>query len=240
MANTFCKNCIFFDDTCELGIFEYLNKDTEILKIDGYPYIKNYMCKYAMSNSVMDNTESVPIHEIKNIVRNNAALKYYLILDISNDCSIDKITSMINDLDIKPQKISFLKSAKHNDQITYNEISEKINPLINWKMHSYLDNITDYDKINIAAETNIENTFSYILTYKTNIDISLNSLVNYYHESYVLKQEAFNAICYEKNNIYGYIMPINIYKQIITSVDRNICDAINNQIENFHLGQYVK
>lgn len=249
MANTHCKDCMFSQtadktDPCDFSIIDLIKGQKELSIVDSYFYIKDYKCSYGFSENIYNaNPELQKITDIKSFILDKAKISYYMVIDcrlLSIDDLVSKIITIKN-LEIKPKFISLIVSNEQNLKRILDHIQESlIGSNIDWKVHSFLNSASFNDCINILAETTITNftNIQFILfddgsEYHQNI----NDMINYLHYSFKIIQSKNYCIAFNNDNLHMMCMYISLYKSIMSTIGKNIIEAINS-IPNLNIGSY--
>jgi hypothetical protein len=237
MPNTHCKDCVFSNvasdaNACKFDIPQMVIDNHNILVKDNYNYIENYKCFYGFSRKILEeNKESLSLESIENMVLTRSKIRYYLVLDIRSIKPEDMsdIIYLINNLDIKPQYISFIILPQNNAKDTFKLLNENLKVECKWKLHTFLENMPLNDVVNISAETNLNTANSSILfvyDYSQKESLNINNAINYMHYHFIIKQDNLFGISHD--GLHGLCLPIAIYRSLLSLVDRDIIKAIND------------
>lgn len=249
MANTHCKNCMFSKETdttdpCDFGLIELIKDHKELSVVDNHFYIKDYKCAYGFSENIYNsNPELQKTTNIKDFILNKAKISYYLIIDsrLLSVADLSAKIETIKNLDIKPNFISIIVSNEQNVKRFLDNIQESLTGSgIDWKIHSFLNSASFNDCVVILAETTISNLdgVQFIMFDDgSEYNQDINNMINYLHYSFKIIQSKNYCIAINRENLNMMCMYMSLYKSIMSTVGKNILDAINN-IPNLNIGFY--
>jgi hypothetical protein len=211
--------------------------------IDDYWYIKNYRCFYGFSKQLYESEKSkLSDVDIKNYIIDKANILYYLVIDMRKieDNQISKVIDQINNLNIKPQLISFIFRTGYEGSINskIKILHDQLSKNIKWKIHAFLNDMSFNECANIAGETNVqESSCSFIMFIDAYEEHDINSMVNYAQYSYKILQDDAVVIVKDNNIFDGVIMPISLFKSMINIVGRDTIKSIQ-MIPNLTIKKY--
>jgi hypothetical protein len=239
MLSTKCERCFFAkpgtEETlgeCSQNIIEKIKEHKKITQENNYNIIEEYACRYGFAKEVYENNkDNLKDLNLLEHIEKNAQYKYYLIIDIINDITIENIIKTINNLSNKPTFISFL-FRDTGSRFTEQDKKLLVNTNLAWKAHNFVENIDLASAIDHILSTNIQNSrSSHFLVYNS---IDINQLPNdimSIHNNLIIYQIPHIAMVKYKDmdTLYGIFMGFDNYKIAKTIDDGNLLEIIKNE-----------
>lgn len=243
MKKTYCNKCLFAkpvssNSACEFKIPESILEvdNTRISIMDDYYTIENYNCLYGLSkNQYESNIDNIKDIDIKNIIIKKAELKYYLIIDARDvtENNFKILISSINELDIKPTKLSILINPEKSEEF-YQLIRKKIS-CPKWTVHVFLKTLSFNDCINIVLDTNLPNCGAWCVLFldgnklhdNDNININLENIVNYLHNKIIIQQTTHTGFINDNASLHALCLNCSLYKYLTSVVANDILKGIS-------------
>lgn len=237
IVNTRCERCIFSNpvssgNPCENKIIEYIKETKKLKVINDFYSIEQYSCKMGFSRDIYEkNKQEASLSEIKQKIVEEACIKYYLIMDIT-ECGpkdIKTLCKKLLSLDIKPAFISFIMFPDESNKKKIETLKKYADNTLMWKAHSFIENISIDDAIHASLDTNFyKNDSRFILIYdpqdisELNLDINtINSEINimqkFFHYGKKKKRKKLNGLFIHFDNY-----------QTCRSIDKNITTALTS------------
>jgi hypothetical protein len=217
---TKCESCIFSspvsggDPTCKFNIIDYI-KDIKNININqDFYYIDDYVCRFAFGKDTYENNkEELKTIDLVQVLLDRSSIKYYLIMELSNEDCVDQMVDSINNLSILPKFISFVTFKYANHEQLIEKLSNKLNKKIQWKIHKFLVDETIDHRIHPILDTNKRaNNSHYFLVCKgeeasglENYIMRINTMIN-------IEQIKFHILMKDlSHSIYGIFMSFDHY-----------------------------
>lgn len=246
MANTHCKLCLYAnqansENACEFDIISLIKNIKEVTVRDEYNYIKNYRCLYGFSKDKYESEKSdLDAINLKQHIIEEAKISYYLVIDFRSlsDENIINYINIINNLDIKPQYISFIVRTSTEISKKIDVFNQNIDKNIKWKAHAFIEDIPFNSCSNIAAETNaVQSNSLFMLIIDAKEDNDLNNMVNHCHYVFRVIQDNVHIIMKSKDSLNGIFIPISIYKSMLNAIGGDLIKALS-MIPNMIIKNY--
>jgi hypothetical protein len=207
-------------------------KDSKKLTIENdYYVIENYICKMGFSRTAFENNrDKYSIEDIKSEILNNACIKYYLVMDISdlNKDELLYVCQKIKNLKIRPKYISFITLNKDPGKVRIIEQAKLDN--VEWKIHNFIVDISKMDAFHLSLDTNIRKNNSRLLLFYSPKDIdSLDDDINEINTIVYIDQPGFHVLCKngKEDEIDGLLISFDAYLHI-KGMDKDIIKAISD------------
>jgi hypothetical protein len=250
MTNTSCENCIFAkigDNECLFDIPNSIKHNKNIYKKNNFNYIENYMCRYALSESVYNEllNDNLNQQQIVEYIISKLKIKYYLVVNLDQDShKLAELCQLINNLYVKPKFISFINKNLNDGNGMLDIIQQNLANDIDWKLHNFITDIDLQQCMTICMDTNFSKTSAHLFcVYDQNINGNnytlLNSRIVFLHMTMIVEQTTCQAIINNINNLDGLAMSFNAYKFLISTRSKNILDAIVKEHEHKPSFKYI-
>jgi hypothetical protein len=236
ITNTTCKKCLFSnkassDTPCEHNIIEHIKEQKKISIVDDFYVIEEYMCRMGFNKDVFEkNKDNISIDTIKQEIVNRACIEYYMVMDITtlSPDEVSKLCDTLIGLSIKPKFISFLLFPNDNNKEKILTLKKHIDDNFMWKAHSFINEMSFDDALNVALDTNVgKNNTSFLLIYNNKNIAELDTDINELNSHIIISQKPFH---YAKKNktegLDGLFMTFSNYN-ICRSIDKNIEQALS-------------
>ncbi len=240
MKSTSCEKCIFSkqsfkDKNCKFDIINTIKDSKNISIKNEYNYIENYECQYALDKNFYEENIKNKIDEaaLMEHIFANRSIRYWLIINCSDEKNIDKLCDTINSFDILPGKISFF--SKNLDTNKLNNFTKVIQSKITkskWTVHHVVDE-DDFENIVYATSNLIKDSenLSYFLVLEDQSLLSQNvnsdSITLLNHITNILQPEDCNALQQQnKEGIDTLFMALGSYKNLTKRYSQSIITCI--------------
>lgn len=254
MHNTSCENCIFAhiqgsEKDCDFNIPAQLHQHKNISIKNDYNYIKDYRCVYGMSGAIYDQYKtsfSENIEDIKNQIKYNNQIKYYLVVFYnSTDSTIVDLCNNINNLTIVPKFLSVVvdqedqESAANIAQVMENTLNKNIV----WKLHKFVDQMSHDDALHTVVSTNqYPNQSKYMWVIKSSdlSDLIKNTSIEQINYIINIIQPSCTALKHKNanvNNFYTIFLNLDTYHDMMSHVSQSFTkclDPSNNLVISFY------
>ena len=241
MLSTKCEKCLFANQDsitgiseCSQNIIEKIKETKTITQENNFNIIHEYACRYGFAKEVYEaNKEDLKDIDLLQQIKNNAQMKYYLLLDIGSECDIGYIIDILNDLEIKPQFLSLMFRDPNSRRFTQQDkevLTSKIS--IPWKCHNFIYEISLQDAIDHILSTNMQiSKSSHFLVYES-IDMQSLSLdTSHINDILVLYQKPHIAMIRDFTSLNRLFMSFENYK-VAKSLGDNILETIKNETQD--------
>jgi hypothetical protein len=213
--HTACKKCVFAEyvdktqNGCRLNYLDIYknNQDTELLEVFDedleFFVINEKKCIGYRENSwfVKFGLENATIEEKIEKFHQINHLDYYVIINLDaethDDTRIQKLIVELSNLDIKPQKIIFIRYIKNVEEFSYEFIMDFLNrsnlDSCQWRIQGMEDNKALYEHT-LHNITSLNKTPRFVLSIKLGDSYNLNGIVNTANNIVYKKLERFYVI----------------------------------------------
>jgi hypothetical protein len=145
---------------CEFQIPSCIEDIHECIVKEDYWYLKNYKCKFALSenffNSQMKKTIEENNIDIKEYIVSKNTIRYYLLINFDNhDYNVEKLCHQIKNLQIPPKFIAIMFYLQDKDFMSnvVNAFKDIIGDSIEYKIHNFVEEISKNEALFTVMET---------------------------------------------------------------------------------------
>lgn len=248
MSKTLCSKCVFgaevtAEKSCEFDIPNRIHNKNMLSVVDNYYAIDNYNCLYGFSKSQYDlNKENLQNIDLRQHAIDHAKLKYYLLVDVRKLSmeDLEVLVNSINNLDIKPQKVSIICNPNEPDK-TYQYLRKNIN-CPRWTAHLFIEDLPLNDCINTVLDTNLTGCNAWCVLFydasQRSYPKDLNSIVNELHEKIIINQETAMGVINTTDSLHCLCLNCSAYKFITTTISNDILKGLSVSKEDIILSNY--
>lgn len=240
MLNTKCEKCLFAQPIdskesvkCSQGVIDKIQNFKTIFQENNFNIIQEYACRFGFAKDIYEqHKEELKDIDLLQQIKANAEVKYYLLLDIQTECDINEIIDKLNNLENKPQFVSFMFRSPDLRRFT-NEDKELLisKSKIEWKSHNFVSHLPMQESIDHILSTNMKiSKSSHLLVYNS---LDLNNLlldISVINDNLLLYQKPHIAMIKNLNNLYGLFMSLENYK-VAKSLGDDILEILKLESE---------
>jgi len=243
-TTTNCEKCIFADyansdEPCAMSIIAQIkNKKTIHISESNFNKILEYRCPFAFNiETYKQYQESIgDIEQLKIRLINNANIKYYLCVMISNEDECYDICQSIASLSVKPMFVS-LVVRRNNNTKTIIDICTKMLGDISWKLHNILEDLDPQGVLDTVFDTNdIISKIDFLWINKSESSNSWNSDINKLNSIVAIEQPIIHALM--RKNGDGLFLSFRNYYELMKYTKKNIYDSFK-EIDNPQIYYYA-
>ena len=240
MLNTKCEKCLFaqpIDNSesikCSQGIIEKIQNFKTIIQENNFNTIQDYACRFGFAKEVYEShKEDLKDIDLLEQIKKNAQIKYYLILDIQQQCDMSNIIEKLNSLDNKPRFVSLMFRSPDSRKFTQQDRELLVSKSkIQWKCHNFVSYLDMQESIDHILSTNMEiSKSSHVLVYNS---LDLDNLafdISMINDNLILYQKSHIAMIKNLNSLYGLFMSLENYK-VAKSLNHDILQTLKAESE---------
>lgn len=231
--NTNCEKCLFADyadsaEPCKLDILTQIQNyhKTKVSKNNFY-IIENYGCRYGFDiDSYQKNKETIgSITNLTEQLEKRAKIKYYLVIKVTNEDLISNVCDSILSLSIKPRFVSFILYKSNNTKQIISDIQSKLDNIIEWKIHNFLEDQNLNDSISNIFDTNANKKDTIYFWINEDITNSLwnQEIININKIIYLYQPQCHGLFRNSKKD--GIFLSFRLYKDMKTHLSSDIFKA---------------
>lgn len=232
--NTSCAKCIFADfadsdNPCQMNIIEQIKEYHNINIKDRFNYIQDYHCKYAFSMEVYEEHKHSlgQISDLESSVKDNAKIKYYLMINVTDPTILDLVCDSIKSLQIRPKYVSFLLEQNNSTDNIIELLSNKLNSICEWKIHNFLEKTPLDHKITTVLDTHAK--INDTVFFWVNNDITHGSWshdVSRIDNIVSIQQQKCNGLFRYLDSDDGLFLSFRIYLIVRSTLHNNIYEGL--------------
>ena len=240
MKNTSCEKCIFSknsvaDDNCKFNIINTIKDSKKISTKNGYNYIENYECQYALEKTFYQ--EQIKDHVDEDTLTQhiflNRSIRYWMVVNCSNKDNIDKLCDNINSFDILPKKISFFISDLDTEQMEkFTKVIQSKITKAKWTIHHIVDADTLENLLYATCSVlkASENLVHFLVLEEESLlseEVNSDSITLLNHITNIVQPEDCNALQQQnKEGIDTLFMSISSYRNLTKRYSQSIQTCI--------------
>jgi hypothetical protein len=231
--NTNCEKCIFAknansEDPCAFNIINKITEyHTPIISDNNFYSIPDYRCRYGFNievyNQYKDSIGS--IETLEEQLENKAKIRYYLIVNITDEGIVSSVCDSILSLVIKPRYVSFILHKSNSTDTIIEDIKSKLHDVVEWKIHNFLEDKTLYEAVSVVFDTNAQknNTTYFWINNDTTHALWNNEIAQINNFIYLYQPKCSGF--FRDTNKNGMFLSFSLYKQMKTHLDSDILKA---------------
>lgn len=233
---TICEKCIFADyadsdEPCKMNIINEIQQyHTVEVSENNFFTINDYYCRYGFNLDIYDKhqKEIGSIDNLKTELEKKAQIKYYLVVEVTDESNLKKATEAIVSLPIKPQFISFILKQSNNTEEIIKTLTVQLKDVAEWKIHNFLEEVSINDALATIFDTNSKkNNTSYFWLNSDTDYLNWNSEILNINRLIYLYQPKCHGL-FRNSSKEGILLSFDSYKQMRTHLDSDIFKALNS------------